>query len=202
MNEENKKLQNVQKSCKGAKIVSRIMDIAFIVATVLTLILGIVMIAGKDKFDADFEKSAQSGKGISTQVRIGPFVLADVENGEIHTKDSLESDIPALNAYFQANADSPSLLFGFYSLFVSVLVALLAVAFALISSVFDTILKEGNPFADKAIKRTVLAMIIVCIIITFTAGWGFGLLGAFLTWVIYNIMDYGRVLKIQSDETL
>ena len=202
MNEENKKLLNVQRSCKGAKIVSKIIVIAFIVATVLSLVSSIVLIAGRKKYDQQMINSAQEGHGFNTQIKFGPIVVADIVDGEVQLKDTMDSDVPAVQEFFDENADSPSLLIGLYLILISVMLAFVSVAFTLISSVFDIILKEGNPFTDKAINRTLLAMIIICILLASTSGIGFGILGGFLTWVVYTIMDYGRVLKIQADETL
>lgn len=202
MNEENKKLLNVQRSCKGAKIVSKIIVIALIVATVLSLVSSIVLIAGRKKYDQQMINSAQEGHGFKTQIKFGSIVVADIVDGEVQLKDTMDSDVPAVQEFFDENADSPSLLIGLYLILISVMLAFVSVAFTLISSVFDIILKEGNPFTDKAINRTLLAMIIICILLASTSGIGFGILGGFLTWVVYTIMDYGRVLKIQADETL
>ena len=139
---------------------------------------------------------------MNTQLKVGPFVLGNIDNGEVKLAEKMESDIPALEAFFEENQDSPSLLFGMYCILISFILVWFCVAFALISSVFDIIIKEGNPFADKAISRTLVAMIIISVLVASSAGLAFGVLCGFLTWVIYTIMDYGRVLKIQSDETL
>ena len=82
------------------------------------------------------------------------------------------------------------------------MIAILTVAMFLFRSVFTIILEEGNPFSDKVIKRILISMIIISVVLIFTSGVGFGVLGGFLTWVIYTILDYGRSLKTLSDETL
>jgi len=200
MNEENKKLANVKKSCKSAKIVSKIMLIAMIVGTVLAFSSGIVLIGQREKIDQQI--AASDNQNLNVELSVGPITLGSFENGEFSPSDPIESDVPALNDYFEANSDSPSLVMGFYLILISSVLAFTAIAFALITSVFDIIVKEGNPFSDKAVKRTLIAMIILSIIVGSTAGLGFGVLLGFLTWVIYAIMDYGRALKLLSDETL
>lgn len=202
MNEESKKLANVKKSCKGAKIVSKIILVFLIIATVATLVTGIVLIAGRKKFDDDIAKTDPSGTTFDVELSVGPINLGSFEDGEFVANDPLTSDVPAIEKFFEENSNSPSLILGFYLILISSVTAVSAVAFFLITSVFDIILKEGNPFADKAVKRTLIAMIILTVCAASTAGLGFGVLLGFLTWVIYTIMDYGRALKLLSDETL
>ena len=202
MNEESKKLANVKKSCKGAKIVSKIILVFLTIAAVATLVTGIVLIAGRKKFDADIAKTDPSGASFDVVLSVGPINLGSFEDGEFVPNDPLTSDVPAVEKFFEENSNSPSLILGFYLILICVVTAISAVAFFLITSVFDIIIKEGNPFADKAVKRTLIAMIILTVITASTAGLGFGVLLGFLTWVIYTIMDYGRALKLLSDETL
>jgi len=202
MNEENKKLANVKNSCKGAKIVSKIILIALIIATVSTFVGGIMLIAGRSKWDNTFAEAAANGAGANVDLSFGPVKMGSFENGEFNSTTPLTSDVPAVQSFFDENADSPSLIIGFYLILVGSVTAIAAVAFSLITSVFDIILKEGNPFSDKAVKRTLIAMIILSVCAASTAGLGFGVLLGFLTWVIYTIMDYGRALKLLSDETL
>ena len=201
MNEE-KKLENIKKSCKGAKIVSKISFILLIVGTVLTLFSGIYLLAERKSMDEKIIEASQSGKKMNVQLKAGPIVLGEIKDGEFIAKEKVESSNPSLNAYFEANSDSPSLLLGFYALLIGIILAFASVAFYFITSIFDIIIKEGNPFTGKVIKRTLIAMIILTLIVGSNAGLAFGVLLGFLTWVIYTILDYGRVLQIQSDETL
>lgn len=202
MNEENKKLANVKKSCKGAKIVSKIILVALIIATVSTFVCGIVLIAGRSKWDNTFAEAAEKGAGANVELSLGPVRMGAFENGEFKSTTPMTSDVPAIQNFFDENSDSPSLVVGAYLILVGLVTAIGAIAFSLITSVFDIILKEGNPFSDKAVKRTLIAMIILSVCAASTAGLGFGVLLGFLTWVIYTIMDYGRALKLLSDETL
>jgi hypothetical protein len=45
-------------------------------------------------------------------------------------------------------------------------------------------------------------MIVLSAVMLFTVSAGFAALGAITTWVVYTIMDYGKTLQVQSDETL
>ena len=82
------------------------------------------------------------------------------------------------------------------------MIAVCAVLMKLISGTFAIIEKEDNPFTDKVIKRVTVVMIIVSAFLFFTAGASFGILGGLVTLVVYSILDYGKTLQIQSDETL
>ncbi len=202
MNEESKKLKNIRTSCKAAKIVSRIILIALIVAAVLSIVSGIVLLANRKNMDEKILQAAASGQKINVDIKFGPFVFGRFVDGEFVATEKIDSDVPALKAFFEENADSPSLFLGFYITLMSSIFIVSAVAFFFITSVFDIVVKEGNPFTGKVIKRTLIAMIILTLIVGSNGGLGFGILMGFLTWVIYTILDYGRVLQIQSDETL
>lgn len=202
MNEESKKLKNIRTSCKAAKIVSRIILIALIVAAVLSIVSGIVLLANRKNMDEKILQAAASGQKINVDMKFGPFVFGRFVDGEFIATEKIDSDVPALKAFFEENADSPSLFLGFYITLISSVFIVSAVAFFFITSVFDIVVKEGNPFTGKVIKRTLIAMIILTVIVGSNGGLGFGILMGFLTWVIYTILDYGRVLQIQSDETL
>ena len=107
-----------------------------------------------------------------------------------------------MRKFFDENKDSYSLVIGIYLLGASLICLILTFAVWLISTVFDIILKEGNPFADNVPKRILTSMIILTVIIAMTSGIGFAVLLGITTWAVYTIMDYGKLLRIQSDETL
>jgi ABC-type transport system involved in cytochrome c biogenesis permease subunit len=213
MNEENIKLQRVQRSCKVAGIVSRILFIFTMVASVLVLLTGILMIANRESLDKQILESAKQGQNVKANGRVdlklGPVQFAsvtqeDLDNGRAASAvaGDLTSDIPALQTFFDENKDSISTVYGLYCIGMFFPIAILTFALFFIHSAFNVIKKEGNPFADKALKKILVSMIAISVTLAFTAGVGSGVLGGFLTWVIYTILDYGRTLKIQADETL
>ena len=69
-------------------------------------------------------------------------------------------------------------------------------------SVFDIIGKEDSPFTQRVLKKLLFALIVIDIVIAFTAGLGTAAVAGLVTWALYTIMDYGRLLQTQSDETL
>lgn len=203
MNEENIKLARIQKSSKVAHIVSKIFFFLCMVATMICLITGLVLIIGRKNFDPKLIEGLSSSQKSAT-LSVGNVQFATIEEGDFKVAEDMKwtSDVPRLEQFFRDNDDSPSLIIGFYLLAMSLLVALLTVCFHLISGIFALILKEGNPFTDKVIKRVLVTMIILSVLLLSTQGAGFGILAGLITWVVYTILDYGRTLKIQADETL
>ena len=203
MNEERNKIEKIKKSSKIAVVVSRILFIAAVIACTLALISGIVLLANREKYDADLEANRDDIKG-SYSIAVGNMKLAEIDDGEFKALASgkLESSVPALEQFFEENSDSVALHIGLYLIAAAFASGLVAFCMWLFSSVFSIILKEDNPFCDKVIKRTLISMIIFSVLLAFTAGTGFAALGAVATWVIYTIMDYGKTLQTLSDETL
>ena len=212
MSEESIKLQKVQKSCKVAKTISLVVTILSIVSCVICLITGIVFLANHEKIDADFAQAEAEGKVVQQsdggiKLNVGPFKVADFDQSDKadaeHVRNQvLTSDIPALESFFEETKDSMAVLYGVYLLVMSVMIAILAVALYMFHRIFAIILEEGNPFSGKVMKRVLISLIFISVVLAFTAGFGFGALGGFLTWVVYTILDYGRTLKTLSDETL
>lgn len=195
---EGQKLEKVIKSCKAARVCARVIFIMFCVATVLTLVSGIAMIADHEKLDEQF---AQNDAEVSIHVGSqGPrFLLADVTGADGF---ELESSVPQLQEFFDENEDSTALPLGIYCLGISFVMLIGTFAVWLVYSVFDTIVKEGNPFADRVPKRILTSMIILTVVVALSSGLGFAVLLGLLTWAVYSILDYGKELRIQSDETL
>lgn len=199
MNEENKKLLNVKKSCKAAKVVSLVLFIIATVATVLTLVAGIVLLTNSKYFNDVIQDAVEAGD-LQVDVSSGPFIFANVDLTDMDSISEIEKDLPGLGDFVE-NGEY-AIIYGCYFIGIAFAMAVLAVAFKLIHSVFNLIAKEDTPFSKKVIKRILIVMIVISVLLAFTVGAGAGLVGGFITWVIYTIMDYGRILQIQSDETL
>ena len=199
MNEESVKLAQIQKSCKAAKIVSKIFMVAAIVGCVLSLIASIVVFTNKDKYDEVF-----NAEDVTMKVGVGNFYFASFDHGDINSilDEEMTSDVPEIQEYFDENQHSGALRMGFFLIIIAVYCACLAVVMGFIASIFSTVLKEGNPFSDKVLKKVLVSMIIITAIIGASNGLGMCLVLALVTWVVYTILDYGRTLQKLSDETL
>lgn len=205
MNEENVKLARIKKSSKVAHAVSKTLFIVSMVACVITLVTGLVLFFGRDKFDPQIKEAlAANPEKANATIGFGNIKVATVEDGNFVLDEAMRwtSDVPALETFFRNNDDSPAFTLGLYLMFISLLIAFVTFCLYLISSVFALLHKEGNPFDKKVIKRIMVTMIILSAILLTTSGMGLGILCGLLTWVVYTILDYGRLLKTQSDETL
>ena len=180
MNQEMIKLEKVKKSCGTVKKVAKIMMIIAIVATVLSLISGVITLAmGGDLNDR----------------------LADLDaSGKVSFNTSITSKITA--EFYEDDIAPLSIVLAIYTFECGIISAAVAVIMHMISSAFGIIENSESPFTDTAIKKLIMALIIVCIVIGAFGGIAYGILLGVITWAIYTILDYGRALQIQSDETL
>lgn len=194
--EEKVKIGRIKKSSKVGQKVSNILFVVCLIASIGALIAGIYIFSMGKKFDAIVEQAIEdgiitegSGIGTSSMIHIEAF---DVNN--------LHSDIPAWQVVIDDHPYAVS--YGASCLIITFAMALAAVMMKLLSGVFAIIIKEDNPFTDKVIKRITIVMIVVSVLMFFTTGMAYGVLGGIITWVVYSILDYGKTLQIQSDETL
>ena len=196
MNEENIKLAKIKKSCKFGKKVATILCIIAIVGCVCSMVAGIALLVNSERFEPEFVKYVDEGK-IDTSNGIGKVSGISIQG--INVND-WKSDIPALQ---KALTERPyTTVYGIYCIIVSLSVAVCSVMIKLLSSVFELIEKEDTPFTDAVIKRVTVVMIVISGFLLLTAGAAFGILGGLVTWVVHTVMDYGKTLQIQSDETL
>ena len=194
--EENVKLARIKKSCRAGEIVTRVLFILAIVGFVCAVVSGGVILSMGSRFDKAIE---ESGGGWNLMAGSG-IVRAKLVGIDLGDPTELHSDIPAIQA---AIDDHPFGVMTSATLFAAALMtAVLAVMMKLLGSVFTLIRKEGTPFADKVIKRVVVVMAVTSGLLLLPQGVGFGVLGGILTWVVYTILDYGKTLQLQSDETL
>ncbi len=194
--EEKGKLQKIKKSCKAGYVVSRVFCILSIVGCVCALVGGIVILSMGKEFDEKVAQEVQNGN-VSIEEKIGGYQVLGVSLGD---PSSLRSDVPAIREALQ---DHPYCIeVSLYCFLAALETAIIAVMMGLAASAFSMIRKEDSPFTEKVIKRVLIVMIALSAIVLLTAGLGQGALSAILTWVVYSILDYGKVLQIQSDETL
>lgn len=196
MSTENEKLLQIKKSCKGVKTVSQILLIMSIVAFSLSLIMGIVFIAGSSKIDPILQ-AAEKDENLDIKLVFKGIQVGTIDLPE---PDDWNSSVPALQQKFDEG--SYSFIFGLYLFIVAGAILTTIIILLLIRSIFTIILKEETPFCDKVIKRLLITLIVATVFIGFTVGWGFAILAGFATWAIITIMEYGKQLQLQSDETL
>ena len=192
MNEENIKIAKIKKSCHIGKIVSNIMCIITIVGCVCSAVAGIAIFASRAETEPQLAALVEEGKFDE-----GKFNSVYIDLG---SPEEWHSDIPALQNIIDEYPHSFSISTSV--LFMAGALVLTAVMTKLISKAFETIEKEETPFNDKVIKKVLIVMIFASVILFMTSGMALGVLGGLTTWVVYSVLDYGKTLQIQSDETL
>lgn len=197
MNDENIKLAKIKKSCHLGKIAARIFCIIGIVGCVCGLIVGIGMFVKAETLEPQMQRLVDDGKITPSRDFIGSVQMFNIDGID---PEDWESDIPAVQ---EALDNHPyTIIYGTYALMAGGVLAVLAVLMSIISGTFGLIEKEDTPFTDKVIKRVTIVMGVISGLMLVSASAAFGIVGALVTWVVYNIMDYGKTLQIQSDETL
>ena len=157
-----------------------------------------------DEAAVEETEAVESGKDVAVGQKIGGvnLYLAKVDPNSINFFKymKLESSIPA----WQKILDETPYAFSTGMMLIGMGLGIGILAFALfqIYSVFDIIKKEDSPFSDKVLKKLLIALITVDVILALTTGIGQAAIGGLITWAVYAIMDYGRLLQTQSDETL
>ncbi len=204
MNQENVKLERIKKSCKVAGIVTRIAFMVCVVGCVISLISGIVTVSNRKNMEQSITKALEEHDEVAVGQKIGNVnvYLAKVDPAVMKWFKNMEfeSSIPAWQKIMDETPYAFSL--GLTLIGMSFGIAILAFALFQIYSVFDIIKKEETPFSEKVLKKLLIALIIIDVIIAMTSGLGQAAIAGLITWAVYAIMDYGRVLQIQSDETL
>ncbi len=197
MNEENVKIAKIKKSCRAGKIAATILTIFAIVVCVAGIAGSVIIFSMGRDFDDAVNKGIEKGTLTVEEMQVAGAKLVNINVGKA---DSIHSDIPALQS---AIDDHPyAFKYGTLCAIAAGVCAVVAVMLKLVESVFALIEKEDSPFTDKIIKRVTIVLGITSALLLLTSGAGFGVLCALVTWVVYTIMDYGKTLQIQTDETL
>jgi len=196
MNEENAKIAKIKKSCSVGKKICSILSVIAIVVCICALVGSITIF----KMGKTFDEKVQQGIEAGIITEGNDYGTSRMININVESVRNMHSDIPALQSLI--DEEPYCITYATYTIVMSIACAVVAVMLKLVGSVFDLIIKEDTPFTDKVIKRVVIVMIVISAVMFFTMSAGFGALGGIVTWVIYTIMDYGKTLQVQSDETL
>ncbi len=186
MTNENIKLSKVKKSCRTVCTVSTILGVICAVGAVI--LLGLTIFA------------FNSGSLISSTLKNSGFIDIPSVNQQYYGDDPALMEKMALDetTFFDSIAKSV----GLFTLVKTIPCIVLTIVFFAIRATFITIEKQDNPFTGKVISRLTTLLVIASVVIGISTGIVYGIMMGFFTYVFYTIMDYGRILQIQSDETL
>ena len=196
MSNENEKLLKVKKSCKAVIIVARILMIILIVCTVVSLIAGGKIWSMGSDFDAAFDQLEANGV-ITTGDSFGSATVFHLDK---FNADNIQTSVPAIRE--KLDTCPQSFIYSVNLFMAAGICAISALVMVLVIFTFKAILKNDTPFCDPAISMMTITLIALTGIFFLTAGTGTAVLMAVITWAIYTVMQYGKALQIQSDETL
>ncbi len=192
MNEMNTKLTKIKKSSHAGKIAAKVIFVMCIIGCIASLIASGLLLHNKDMYEPQLATAQEQGMIDTDSLTVSHF--------DIGSAETWHSDVPALQSFI----DEYPMVFAMstYLLIVAAVTAVAAVLMKLLGSTFASIETEDTPFNDKVIRKMLVVMIFISAMLLMTAGAAWGIVCGLATWVIYSIMDYGKTLQIQSDETL
>ena len=196
MDEVNAKLNRIKKSCHAGKIVSNIMCIIAIIGLVASIAGSVIIFGMGKKFDDEVAK-AQDANIVSTESKMFASKMFDINLGD---PASVHSDIKAVQDLIDAHPYST--VYGFFLAVSAVTLLIVVVLMKMVNRVFALIEESDSPFTSQIIKRVTVVLVMTSVILLMTGGVAMGGLGIIVTWAVRSIMDYGKTLQIQSDETL
>lgn len=185
MLEQNQKLEEIKNHCKVSSKVIRVIQIIAIVGLVGSIVGTIWCFVMKETINTEIAKQVSNG-------------VATIENFKIDggmLKLAINYD-----EMFQRGDYATPLAINFC--IATVITAITAYLLTLLKKVFDNLIKDNNPFSDANMKYIKTGFIVMSVILLIFAGIGAGVICGLLCWCIYSILEYGRVLQVEVDETL
>ena len=185
MNTQNQRLEVMRKRCKTSSKVVGIIQIIGIIGVVCSLLGVVIGIAMKDTINEQLAQAVASGQVTVENFQLGGGALRFVVNFQEAFKEGSYAIPLAVNCTLAA-------------VFSTVAVVVLA----LFKSIFNELVKEETPFSDKVLGKLKTCFIIIALVLLGFVGVGPGVVGALLMWCVYSILEYGKVLQTEVDETL
>ena len=185
MNEQDSKLSAIRKRCITSSKVIRVLQIFAIIGIVGAMVGAISCYAFRDTIN----------QALDAQVKAG---TVDVENfmirgGILNFTINYEESVKAGD---YATPMTISCLMGV--IITSASLFLLTV----FKKIFDNLAREDNPFTDSVLSKLKTCFIVITVIMALFVGIGPGVISGVLCWCIYSILEYGKVLQTEVDETL
>ena len=180
MNENNLKIEKIQKSSKAALIVINVVNIFLIAATVIFFIGGLIIIGMKDTFNLLFMEAVESGAFTVEEFKWafeGEMLQHLVADGQI------------------------TLAMGLYLVEAGIMLICMVVVLHFVGKIFRAFRESYSPFQSDILKNLRITFILLTLYTLFSSI-GIGLIVGLASWCVLNIFEYGCELQKQSDETL
>lgn len=187
MREEALKLEKVKKSCSTTKKVLGIFKVLLIVVSVICLVGAGICFGMKKQINTAVGKEVEAGNVSAENFNM------DLTNGIFHYEINEDEMI--------ASGDFATPI-ALTCVFAAVMVAVMAVLFALLQKIFVIMEEEESPFSPAVLQRIKRVFIAIAVIMGIEVGIGIGLFLGLFFWCLYCILDYGYALQKEVDETL
>lgn len=185
MNEQNERLEVMKRRCRTSSKVVGIIQIVTIVGIVLSLVGAIYCFTQKDMINDHLASAVESGQVTVENLRIG--------SGVFHFM------IDYTQAFKEGMYAVPM---GFNCVFSAVMCLIITCALGLFKDIFKDLSGEAMPFSEKILGKLKYAFIMLIAALLVFVGIGPAVVGALLMWCIYSILEYGKALQTEIDETL
>ena len=185
MNEQNNKLEVIRKRCSISAKVVGIIRIFSEIGLIGSLVGAIIC----------FFQRAQVNQQVAEGIAAGTVEV-----------ESLKMGGPLLNVVvdytkaFQAGDYAGPIIIS--CIVAALICAAVTVVLTLFKKIFIALSKEETPFSASVMGRLKTCFIIMTVVLAIFVGLGAGVIGGLFMWCIYSILDYGKVLQTEVDETL
>lgn len=177
----NAKIERIQKSSSAALVVTKITKVFAIVMAVILFLAGILFVALRNFFNAEFARAIGAGApDLEAELRISGF-------GDLITQYLGQHDL--------------AVSLGINMLVVGITMIVLAVLMYFVGKVFKDIKEGYSPFQPAILKNMKIAFVIITLL-SLRSSLLIGALIGFSLWCVVCVFEYGCELQNQSDETL
>lgn len=185
MNEQIQKLDVIRSRCKTASKVTKVLQIIAIIGIVGSLVGLIFSFAMKDTINAEIAKQVANGTATVDSFKLeGGIIKLAINYDEMYNRNDYATPL------------------GINCTIAAVLTTISAYLIGLFKKIFDNLIKEDNPFSDSIMKSLKICFIVLTVILLAFTGIGPGVICGLLCWCIYSILEYGKALQVEVDETL
>lgn len=185
MNEQNERLEVMKKRCRTSAKIVGIIQIITIVGVVLSIVGAFICFTQKDMINDHLASAVESGQVTVENLRIGSGVFHFMVDYTQAFKEGMYA-VPM----------------GFNCIFSAVMCFIVTFALGLFKDIFKELSGEVMPFSEKILGKLKYAFIMLIAALLVFVGIGPAVVGALLMWCIYSILEYGKALEIEIDETL
>lgn len=185
MNEQNLKLEIMRKRCKTSSKVVGIIQIITIIVIIAFLIGAVLCFMQRDMIDVHLAKAVEEG-------------MIQVDNLKI-SGGLFHLMIDYSQTFKAGNYAIPM----FFNCMISAIICLVVTfVLSMFKSVFNGLVKNETPFSDDILKKLKTIFIVIPIMTLILMGLGHSIVICLLMWCIYSVLEYGKAIQTEVDETL